>query len=281
MEIIDPHLHLFDLEEGDYHWLNQDSLPDWPDKHKIRKNYSEPDLGLPGQLSLNGFVHIEAGFDNTQPWREIEWLEKHCQLPFRSVAFADLTSESFSHQLDKLFGYKSLVGIRFILDDRATELLSNPVFQQSLKHLEQQKLIFEAQLSLLDLPAIKLLSDQMEKVPELNVVINHAGFPAALSQEWMEAVTALAHHPQCFIKCSGWEMLDRQWTVETVKPYVKFVISQFGLSRVMIASNFPVSELSCSYADLWRRYFKEMKFNDSEKKLLMHDTAEKLYGFKI
>ncbi len=281
MEIIDPHLHLFDLEEGDYHWLDSDSLPDWPDKHKIRNNYSESDLDLPGQLSLNGFVHIEAGFDNTQPWREIEWLEKHCQLPFRSVAFADLTSESFSQQLEKLSDYKSVVGIRFILDDRATELLSNPVFQQSLKHLEQQKLIFEAQLSLLDLPAIKLLSDQMEKVPELNVVINHAGFPAALSQEWMEAVTALAHYPQCFIKCSGWEMLDRQWMVETVKPYIKFVISQFGLSRVMLASNFPVSELSCSYADLWRRYVKEMKFNDSEKKLLMHDTAEKLYGFKI
>lgn len=280
MEIIDPHLHLFDLEQGDYRWLEPDSLPDWPDKQKIRKSYSESDLGLSGQLSLNGFVHIEAGFDNTQPWREIEWLEKHCQRPFRSVAFADLTSESFSQQLEKLSDYKSVVGIRYILEDRAKEILSNPVFQQNLKYIEQQKLIFEAQLPLSDLPAIKLLKEQLEKTPELKVVINHAGFPNALTKEWMDAVTALANYPRCFIKCSGWEMLDRQWAIETVKPYINFVVSQFGLSRVMLASNFPVSELSCSYADLWGRYFKEMKFNDSEKKLLMHDTAEKLYGFK-
>lgn len=281
MEIIDPHLHLFDLEQGDYRWLEPDSLPDWPDKQKIRRSYSESDLGLSGQLSLNGFVHIEAGFDNTQPWREIEWLEKHCQRPFRSVAFADLTSESFSQQLEKLSDYKSVVGIRYILDDRAKEILSNPVFQQNLKYLEQQNLIFEAQLPLSDLPAIKLLKEQLEKTPELKVVINHAGFPNALSKEWMDAVTALANYLQCFIKCSGWEMLDRQWAIETVKPYINFVVSQFGLNRVMLASNFPVSELSCSYADLWLSYFKEMKFDDREKKLLMHDTAEKLYGFKI
>lgn len=281
MEIIDPHLHLFNMELGNYHWLAPDSSPDWPDKEKIHRSFSESDLSLPASITINGFVHIEAGFDNAHPWREIEWLEQHCTLPFRSVAFADLTSGSFNQQLEKLSGYKSLVGIRHILDDRATELLSNPVFQQNLQILEQQELIFEAQLSLTDRAAIKLLAEQMEKTPELKVVLNHAGFPTVLTQEWKDSVTDLAHHSQCFIKCSGWEMFDRQWTVETVKPYINFVISQFGLSRVMLASNFPVSELSCSYADLWRRYFKELKFNDSEKKLLMHDTAEKLYGFKI
>ena len=29
---------------------------------------------------LKGIVHIEAGFDNSAPWREIEWLEQTVDL---------------------------------------------------------------------------------------------------------------------------------------------------------------------------------------------------------
>ena len=46
MEIIDPHLHLFDLEQGNYDWLKPENPPAWPDKDQIRKNYSESDLNF-------------------------------------------------------------------------------------------------------------------------------------------------------------------------------------------------------------------------------------------
>ena len=278
MEIIDPHLHLFDLEQGNYDWLKSENPPAWPDKDQIRKNYSESDLNLPDRMTLAGFVHIEAGFDNEQPWRELKWLAENCTLPYRSVAFADLTSERFKQQLQYLLEYESLVGIRYILDDQALAFFDNKTCLANLQLLQQQGLIFEAQFSLEDQNAVTKFTEILEQTPDLKVVINHAGLPSSLSQEWMDSITALAHHSHCYVKCSGWEMPERKWTVESVKPYINFIIRQFGLTRVMLASNFPVSELSCSYSDLWQRYSKEMKLKGFEKELLLHDTAQQLYG---
>lgn len=278
MDIIDPHLHLFDLEQGNYDWLKSENPPAWPDKDQVRKNYSESDLSLPDKMTLTGFVHIEAGFDNEQPWRELKWLSEHCTLPYRTVAYADLTSEEFSQQLQHLLAYESLVGIRYILEEQALELFDNPTFVANLQLLQQQGLIFESQFPLDDHKAVTKFTGILEQTPDLKVVINHAGLPSSLSQEWMDAITALAHHPYCYVKCSGWEMQERKWKVESVKPYINFITRQFGLTRVMLASNFPVSELSCSYSDLWRRYSMEMKFKGFEKELLLHDTAQQLYG---
>ena len=63
MKIIDAHLHLFDLQAGEYRWLSPDNPPFWPDKPVIAKNFSESDLVVSAPEQLSGFVHIEAGFD--------------------------------------------------------------------------------------------------------------------------------------------------------------------------------------------------------------------------
>ena len=76
INIIDPHIHLFDLSQGDYHWLKSQNPPSWPDKVIIERNFDLDDLTnslainltndgdyndeLIGEVSLSGFVHIEA-----------------------------------------------------------------------------------------------------------------------------------------------------------------------------------------------------------------------------
>lgn len=116
MKIIDPHLHLFDLSQGEYSWLKPECPPFWSDKPLIAKNFSENDLTLAKPLTLAGFVHIEAGFDNQQPWREIAWLESTCKIPFRSIALLDITLPKalFLTQLESLMTYQSVVGVRYI-----------------------------------------------------------------------------------------------------------------------------------------------------------------------
>ena len=71
MHIIDPHIHLFALAQGKYHWLKPENPPFWPDKYKICRNVTEQELSLTKPLHLDGFVHIEAGFDNERPHLEI------------------------------------------------------------------------------------------------------------------------------------------------------------------------------------------------------------------
>lgn len=278
-KVVDPHIHLFNLEQGEYRWLQADCLPNWPDKEKIHRSYNEDDLKAPEGSELSGFVHIEAGFDNEDPCKELAWLHSHCQIPFRSIAFLDLELESpiFTEKLSNLSVYPSFVGIRHILDDAAASLLSQPQVRRNLSTLASQELIFEAQLSLSDKAGVGLLNAIMTENPGINVIVNHCGSPAQLDQQWMDSVVLLAHQPECYMKCSGWEMLDREWNVEKVKPLVNFAIRQFGLTRVMMASNFPVSELSISYSELWQRYLKDMKWKGFEREMLCFENAKRIY----
>ena len=147
MKIIDPHIHLFDLAKGDYHWLKASTPPLWSDKAIINKNFSESDLQLNSNAELAGFVHIEAGFNNNEPWREIQWLESVCQKRFRSVACIDITlsSEEFQYHLNKLLTFKSVVGCRHILDENTAALLADTQVQKNLARLSQYQLSFDAQ----------------------------------------------------------------------------------------------------------------------------------------
>ena len=184
MKIIDPHIHLFDLHNGDYQWLKQDNPPHWPDKTIICQDFSEQALQLTAPLTLAGFVHIEAGFDNQRPWRELQWLEQHCQLPFKAVACADLSlpGMEFNNQIQQLLKQKSLVGVRQILDDEALTLLSLPQVQKNMAYLGEQQLSFDCQMPLDNRQTTEQLIQIIKKTPTLKCIINHSGFPPLITR---------------------------------------------------------------------------------------------------
>jgi len=278
MKIIDPHLHLFDLTKGDYHWLKADNPPLWPDKEKINQNFIEDNLQLKTNLSLAGFVHIEAGFNNEQPWREIQWLEQTCQKPFRSVAAIDitLTSKKFQKQLSKLLAFKSVVGCRYILDEQAVALLSNTQVQENLTLLAQHQLSFDAQLSLANDNNVQALIQR--------IIINHAGWPPVDKKMssfrlWLANIKRLAQYPQCAIKCSGWEMGNRTYQHTWLIDIIKHCLSCFGENRVMLASNFPLCLFYGDYADLWRLYCEDIGISIQHLELIGYNNAFHWYKF--
>jgi len=282
MKIIDPHLHLIDLAEGDYHWLKPDAPPLWPDKPQLHRNFLESDLRLPPTLELAGFVHVEAGFDNLAPWRELAWLERHCFSPFRSVAFADLSRADFAEVLDRLRYYPSLAGIRHILDHRAAELLCLKPVTAALARLGAEQLSFEAQLFATDNDGVAQLCRQLEAHPALRVCIEHGGFPPLDLEHWSvwrANLERLAQFPHCAIKCSGWEMAARQWLPHWARQVLGAVIACFGIERVMLASNFPLCELGTGYGELWRWYSTLPGFSDAELEALCFVNARRWYGF--
>jgi L-fuconolactonase len=257
--IIDPHLHLFNLEQGDYAWLKPHNPPFWSDKQVINKRFVETDLLLQSPNQLAGFVHIEAGFDNQQPWREIDWLQQHCTLPFRSVAFADITATNFAEHIELLKQRKSVVGIRHILDEQAEQILTSELIDQHFALLSKYEFSFDAQLSLADAPAIEQLSKLATKHKTMRIIINHGGSPPANNDannqgKWKLNLQKLVKCENVAIKLSGWEMSNRAWQPEHASNVVQDCIATLGDTRVMLASNFPLCLLSMSYADLWSTY---------------------------
>lgn len=284
MKIIDPHLHLFNLEQGDYQWLKTDSPPYWPDKKIIAESFTEKDLALSTPLQLAGFVHIEAGFDNQRPWREIAWLESSCSLPFKSIASVNLLlpTNEFQQTLDKLSKFKSVVGVRDILDENACAYLSNLHVKKNLAQLAEQQLIFECQMPLTDVVATEQLIAIINELPTLQLVINHAGWPpediaSKQWQYWQNALEALSSYENIAIKCSGFEMVNRQYSAQWQQRVLKHCLATFGLNKTMLASNFPLCLFKESYQKNWLTHFDNQQLSINELELLSYKNALRIY----
>ena len=289
MKIIDPHLHLFDLELGNYHWLKAENPPYWPDKQHINKDFDESDLALTSPLSLSGFVHIEAGFDNEQPWRELETLEQSCSKPFRAIANIDLTASSqhLSSEIKKLTEFPSFVGVRHLLDEQALALLTNKQVIDNISLLNRSELIFEVQLSLIDNKSVAALCDVITHNQEMSFIINHAGFPSTDIntiewQNWQNNLTKLSIFHHVAIKCSGWEMTDRHYQATWLNENLSVIFGIFGAKRVMLASNFPLCLFSHSnYQAHWQSMLTSDFFQaltEQEKSALCYDNALNWYS---
>jgi predicted TIM-barrel fold metal-dependent hydrolase len=259
IKIIDPHLHLFNRSRGDYHWLKTQNPPFWSDKSIIQQDFSIDDINnsllVNNKIKLSSFIHIEAGFDNTQPWRELEYIESFDCQNNRTIASIDLlaTPEHFQATLQRLQQYQSLIGARHIFDEQAYTILTSHHAQQNFASLnEVANFIFELQLPLADEGAINvmpLLTETISNNSQLRFIINHAGFPPKASSKniscdawnlWQQHITELAKYPNVIVKCSGWEMQDRLYKMSWFSKVTSFCINTFSIERVMLASNFPL-----------------------------------------
>ncbi|MDD1794954.1 amidohydrolase family protein [Enterovibrio sp. ZSDZ42] len=281
MEIIDAHLHLFDLQHGHYDWVRDGNPPFWPDKSMICQNWSESDLTLSNPQQLSGIVHIEAGFDNAQPWREIAWLEEAVSLPLRSIGCVDLTlsRSAFLKQVSALCRYNSVVGVRHILDDDAEVLLSDENVKSNLQVIADTNLIFEAQFDGDNTAAMTTFLSVIENIPNLIVAFNHAGFaPSKNRNIWAHNLQRLAKKPNVYIKASGWEMVERQYESKIISERIGELLAWFGEDRVMLASNFPLCQFRSSYRDLWNEY-AQLPITEDIKLKLRFSNAQRFYRF--
>ncbi|WP_299078595.1 amidohydrolase [uncultured Paraglaciecola sp.] len=283
-KIVDPHLHFFNLQQGEYAWLKPQNPPFWEDKHLINKSFSESDLTLHTPLELAGFVHIEAGFDNQQPWREIDWLQQHCRMPFKTMAYADISDSSFKAHLTQLQQRNSVTGIRNILDEQANKVLSSSRTRQHFALLAEMKFCFDVQLSLTDCDAISHLITLANSNNTIPIIINHAGWPPLRSdvirqKKWQLNLQKLARCNNIAIKLSGWEMSNRHWKAEHVATVVLDCIATLGDTRVMLASNFPLCLLTIPYPKIWDMYANLQHISAISFERISYSNALNWYNF--
>ena len=256
MKIIDPHVHLINLKEGQYHWLKNDHPPFIHHKEKLRRSFTEEELSLTPDFTLAGFVHIEAGFDNEKPWREIKWLESHCRThAFKSMAFADLTN-NFTNTMQRLEHCQSVIGIRNILNERSMKILLKTEIKEHLHFLAENHLLFEIGVDITSKRSVNILCRLMESINKLSIIIDHAALGASLSV-WHENIKLLSQYPQCTLKCSGWEM-DKQAVGDSVafqQASIQKLLGLFGENRLMLASNFPVCLVNSTIRQQWEKYY--------------------------
>jgi predicted TIM-barrel fold metal-dependent hydrolase len=118
--------------------------------------------------------------------------------------------------------------------------------------------------------------------PKLPMALNHAGLPSDRSPEglagWRRGMSALADCPNVFCKISGLTVLGRPWLLSENKPIIRDVITMFGASRCMFASNFPVDSLKGSWDYIYRCYHAAVSdLDDKDQARLFADNAIRFY----
>ncbi|MEX0763282.1 MAG: amidohydrolase family protein [Dehalococcoidia bacterium] len=296
MQIIDPHHHLWDLENNSYPWLVEPVDHFVGDYSPIRRSYLVQDfLSDASGYDLVKSVHVQAEFDhNDDPVKETAWLQSVSDdpasrgFPHGCVAFTDLASPGVEDVLARHCEYPIMRGVRQMLNFAAEphlrfaergDLLNDEQWRSGYRLLAKHGLSFDMQVWPWQLrDGAQLALD----IPEVPVILNHTGMPIHQDplgmKVWREGMRELAEAPNTSVKISALGMMDRNWTADSIRPLVLETIDIFGVDRCMFASNFPVDSLMSDYGTLCNA-FDEITagFSEGERRRLFHDNAQRYY----
>jgi predicted TIM-barrel fold metal-dependent hydrolase len=291
---IDTHHHLWDLTANYYPWLTDKVVvKPYGDYSSIRKDYLIQDFFRDrGELPLVKSIHLQAGHDPVDPVRETRWLQAIADdtahsagFPHAIIAEIDLSSSKVGAILEAHCKSKNVRGIRVILSDAVRypgthpDLLENSTWKNNVSLLEPLGLSFDVQLYPQQMASLATLASQHQALP---FVICHAGLPEDRSseghQKWRAALRLLSDKPNVTMKISGFGLIDRQWTTDSMRPIVLEIVDLFGVRRCLFGSNFPVDRLFATYQRFWQSVGQIIGgFNESEQKMMLRENAERVY----
>jgi predicted TIM-barrel fold metal-dependent hydrolase len=292
MQVVDPHMHLWDLERLHYPWLAQPKTVFSGDNRLLAKTYGPAEfLADTEGIEVLAVVHVEAAQDPRNPLGETRWLQSladHSGLPQAIVAYADLSQPDVDETLAAHAAHRNVRGIRQILNVHADprfdyvgrHYMREEKWRAGFARLQRHGLSFDLQIY----PSQMREAAELARAhPDTVVVLNHTGMfvdrdTVAGWGEWRDGMRGLAACANVNVKISGLGMFDHAWTVESIRPYVLETIATFGVERCMFASNFPVDRLHASYRAVWEAFAQvTAAFSPDEQAALFRANARRVY----
>ena len=285
LDVIDPHIHLWDLWTRIYPHFERPTKGRAGSNAAIARSYLLEEFLDEGGPDVNvlAAVHVEAfPTDPVKETRTLQEVADRSPIPIVIVANGDLTSPDFEALLDRHSEFPIFRGIRQVLNrsgfnDR--DFIADPAFLTGLKVLGRRGLSFDLQLSPHQMNTAARLASQAADTP---IILNHAGMwgkrDLAGWQEWKAGMRALAAQPNISVKISGLGMLDSNWTIESIRPLVLETLEAFGAERAMFASNFPVDKLTSDYPTIWKSFSTITEgMSEAERRGLFSENARRFY----
>ncbi len=294
MQVIDPHVHFWDLGQGNQPWLEHPSPNLLGDYSPMARDYGPRELlADSGDIELLGAVHVEA--DAVDPLAETRWLAGLIDegaepvLPTALVVGADLSRPEAGELLaaqcdlsDRVRGVRQILNVHAdpLFDYVGRHYMAEATWRDNFHLLARHALSFDLQLYPSQMPEAARLA---ESHPDIPLVVNHAGMyvdrhGVAGWREWRDGLRLLAARDNVSLKISGFGMLDHHWTVGSIRPLILEAIDAFGVERCMFASNFPVDGLYDRYPAIWQAYASIVAdASPDEKRALFVENARRCY----
>jgi L-fuconolactonase len=277
---IDAHQHFWSVQHHDYGWLQPTSA-----LQAIYRDFGLEDLRPHLRAAhIDGTVLVQAAPSEAETERLLKIARQPGSMVLGVVGWCALEGADAPERIAKRARDPLLKGLRPVLQDmRDISWVLGPLGDRAWTAMEVHGLV----LDLLIKPhQIGTAVDLLQRHPNLRAVVDHAAKPAIAASPdlgfapWAAAMTTLARETHVACKLSG--LLTEapvSADVETLRPYVDLLLSEFGAARLMWGSDWPVLTLAASYLT-WHGMCVELlaNLNAHEKSLVFGGNAIALYG---
>ena len=232
---IDAHQHFWSVARDDYGWLTP-TLP------RLYRNFLPEHLApLLARSGIDRTVVVQAAETDAETEFLLE-LAKSAPFIAAVVGWTDLETRDAPTRIEAIAQSPALRGVRPMLQDLADdEWMLRPSIAAAIEALSRSKLCFDALVKPRHLPALQKF---LARYPDLPVVIDHGAKPeiaAGQTDTWAAQMRAIARNSRAVCKLSGLATeAGRQWSPETLAPYVDVLLDAFGPRRLMWGSDWPV-----------------------------------------
>ena len=271
-KVIDTHMHSWDLQKVRYSWLDGDTSI-------LAQNYYPS--GIEDQLqaaNVSAAVMVQAA-NNIEDTAFM--FDCAAQYPWiiGVVGWVDLLNpETAKKQLEAHLQNKYFKGIRHLIHDEPDHnWLLKPAVIKSLGILADHGVPFD--IVGVKIEHIKAAIQVAKQIPHLKMVFDHLNHPPIATSEqfgaWGEAISEAAAMPNFYAKISGLGTCCadfNDWSANTIEPYIAIVLEHFGIDKLMIGGDWPVSLLAGDYAGT------HIKYQTVLEKLVAPENQEKIYS---
>ncbi|MFT3948255.1 MAG: amidohydrolase family protein [Agriterribacter sp.] len=279
--IIDTHIHIWNLEKARYEWLDGDTSG-------LNRTYLLDEL-LPEMAATPVARGILVQAANNPEDTELMLDAAHSNPEIAGVVgWLPLTDPG---------------KVQHLLEER---LLKAPYFK-GVRHLihnepDPQWLLRENVLDSLEILAsyhipydiVGVNNDHLstairvsQKIPSLRMVLDHLNQPPIREMlrfgKWGELIKAIATNGNVYAKISGLGTASGNpaaWTSDDISPYIGYVLETFGADRCFLGGDWPVSTLAGSYTMHWESYTGIIStlLDDEDAEKVYHKNASLFYN---
>lgn len=270
---IDAHQHFWALERGDYGWLTPELAPLYRD---FLPNELAPILRANG---VEGTVLVQAAPTVAETEYLLELADNN-SFVLGVVGWVDFDATHAATQIAQLATHPKLVGLRPMIQDIPDlDWMLSTDYVRIFNVMINADLVFDALVLPKHLPNLRTL---LANHPKLRVVIDHAAKPdIAMGDfgDWSANMALLAKETTAYVKLSGLvTQAQKDWSVAQLQPYVDHLLEQFGPTRIIWGSDWPVCTLTSTY-DAWCAATDQLLngINGTERNAIFGGNAARIY----
>jgi L-fuconolactonase len=276
--VIDTHVHVWDIERSDLYWMT----PELEDLLRpLRRTFTPDDLDpLRRAVGVDQVVIVQAA---RSAWDHAWWFQLAETYPWITgvVGWVDLEAPEVGEQLDRYRQHPKFRGVRATAENVPDpDWLARPSVRRGIRAVAERGLTLDLLVRTEHLPHVPRLA---EENPDLRLVVDHLAKPPIATGElarWRERMATLVPYPNIWCKVSG--LLTEAGpnpTAEAIRPVVAFALEQFGVSRLLWGSDWPVSTLAADYVATFRTLLEALApLAERDRAALFGGNALRVYG---